>query len=182
MSETFDTAASPPSRLSVWLLAARPKTLSAAVVPVAVGTAVAHRSGGLALGPALAALGGAVAIQIGTNFANDYFDARQGADTAERLGPTRAVQAGLLTPRAMAVATVVAFGVAVLIGLYLVAIGGWPIVAIGLASVISGVAYTAGPYALAYVGLGDLFVLVFFGFVAVCGTSYVQLGRVPELA
>lgn len=165
-----------------WILAARPATLTAAFVPVAVGTACAHAAGGLSWGPALAALFGAFWIQIGTNFANDVFDAEKGADTEARLGPTRAVASGLITPRAMRVAIVVAFGLATLCGAYLVWVAGWPVIAIGVASVLSGVAYTGGPYPLGYHGLGDVFVMIFFGFVAVCGTAFVQLGAVPPVA
>jgi 1,4-dihydroxy-2-naphthoate octaprenyltransferase len=160
----------------------RLRSLPAAVVPVAVGTACAAASGGVALGPALAALGGALAIQIGTNFANDVFDAERGADGPDRIGPLRAVAAGLITAGAMKRAMIAAIGVATLLGVYLVAVAGWPVVAIGVASVVSGIAYTGGPWPLGYHGLGDLFVLVFFGFVAVCGTAFVQLGRVPDLA
>jgi 1,4-dihydroxy-2-naphthoate octaprenyltransferase len=171
-----------PDPLRTWISAARLRTLPAAVVPVVVGTACAAASGGVALGPALAALGGALAIQIGTNFANDVFDAERGADGPDRIGPLRAVAAGLITPGAMKRAMIAAFGVATLLGVYLVAVAGWPVVAIGVASVVSGIAYTGGPWPLGYHGLGDLFVLVFFGFVAVCGTAFVQLGRVPDLA
>jgi 1,4-dihydroxy-2-naphthoate octaprenyltransferase len=171
-----------PDPLRTWIAAARLRTLPAAVVPVVVGTACAAASGGVALGPALAALGGALAIQIGTNFANDVFDAERGADGPDRIGPLRAVAAGLITPGAMKRAMIAAFGVATLLGVYLVAVAGWPVVAIGVASVVSGIAYTGGPWPLGYHGLGDLFVLVFFGFVAVCGTAFVQLGRVPDLA
>ncbi len=171
-----------PDPLRTWIAAARLRTLPAAVVPVAVGTACAAASGGVALGPALAALGGALAIQIGTNFANDVFDAERGADGPDRIGPLRAVAAGLITAGAMKRAMIAAFGAATLLGVYLVAIAGWPVVAIGVASVLSGIAYTGGPWPLGYHGLGDLFVLVFFGFVAVCGTAFVQLGRVPDLA
>lgn len=159
---------------SPWLLAARPKTLPAAAAPVLVGIAVAWAEGVFVLLPALAALLGALLIQIGTNFANDYFDFVQGADTAERIGPTRAVAAGLLTPAAMKRGFIVAFALAFLVGIYLVVRGGWPIVAIGLASIASGIAYTAGRHSLAYLGLGDLFAFVFFGPVAVAGTHYVQ--------
>lgn len=165
-----------------WILAARPATLTAAVVPVAVGTACAHAIGALRIGPALAALFGAVWIQIGTNFANDVFDAEKGADTAERLGPTRAVAAGLVSAAEMRVAMIVAFALATLAGLYLAWEGGWPVVVIGVLSILSGIAYTGGPYPLGYHGLGDLFVLLFFGFVAVCGTTYVQAGEVPPIA
>src|SRR5215471_13855586 len=171
-----------PGALATWIGAARLRTLPAAVVPVAVGTACAAASGGVALGPALAALGGALAIQIGTNFANDVFDAERGADGPDRIGPLRAVAAGLITPGAMKRAMIAAFGVATLLGVYLVAVAGWPVVAIGVASVVSGIAYTGGPWPLGYHGLGDLFVLVFFGFVAVCGTAFVQLGSVPGIA
>jgi 1,4-dihydroxy-2-naphthoate octaprenyltransferase len=173
----------PPSgKLTLWLLAARPRTLTAALVPVAVGSACAHRVGGFALMPALAALFGAFLIQIGTNFANDVFDHEKGADTEARVGPTRAVAAGLVSGRAMRLAMVAAFGMATLAGAYLAWVGGWPIVAIGIASIVSGIAYTGGPFPLGYHGLGDLFVMVFFGFVAVAGTAYVEVGTVPEIA
>jgi 1,4-dihydroxy-2-naphthoate octaprenyltransferase len=165
-----------------WVLAARPRTLTASVVPVAVGTACAHAVGKLKWDAAFAALLGALAIQIGTNFANDVFDAEKGADAADRVGPLRAVQAGLLDGRAIRVGMAIAFGVAVLSGVYLTAVAGWPIVAIGIASILSGIAYTGGPYPLGYHGLGDVFVLLFFGPVAVCGTAFAQVGTVPELA
>ncbi len=170
------------STFKKWLLAARPATLTAAFVPVAVGTAVAEHEGGLRWAPALAALFGAFCIQVGTNFANDVFDHLKGADDEDRLGPLRVAQAGLITPRALFWGMAVTFGLATLAGLYLAWIGGWPIVAIGVASILSGIAYTGGPYPLGYNGLGDVFVMIFFGFVAVCGTAYVQLGTVPELA
>lgn len=170
------------STASIWIAAARLRTLPAAVVPVAVGTACAKASGGVALGPALAALGGSLAIQIGTNFANDVFDAEKGADTHERIGPLRAVSAGLISAAAMKRAMIAAFAVATLFGVYLLAVAGWPIAVIGLASIASGIAYTGGPWPLGYHGLGDVFVLAFFGFVAVCGTAFVQLGHVPALA
>lgn len=165
-----------------WLLASRPATLTAAVVPVAVGAAVAAAEGGFAWLPMLAALFGAIFIQIGTNFANDVFDYEKGADTEERLGPTRAVQAGLLSPAQMRLGMVVVFGLATACGLYLTWVAGWPIVVIGVASIISGILYTAGPYPLAYLGLGDVFVMLFFGFVAVMGTVFVQTGAWSELA
>jgi 1,4-dihydroxy-2-naphthoate octaprenyltransferase len=165
-----------------WVAAARPKTLTAAVAPVAIGTACAHAAGGIAWGPAVAALVAAGLIQIGTNFANDVFDAEKGADTAERKGPVRAVATGLISAAAMRAAMIVTFALAVAVGVYLVAVGGWPVVAIGVASVLAGVAYTGGPWPLGYHGLGDVFVMLFFGQVAVCGTAYVQLGRVPALA
>lgn len=164
----------PRPTLKTWLMAARPKTLTAALVPVMVGTALAY---GLGVGrwlPALAALVGAMFIQIGTNFTNDYYDFKKGADTAERLGPTRVTQSGLISPGTVLAGAMLCFGLAVLTGIYLVGVGGWPIVVIGLASVLSGYAYTGGPFPLGYNGLGDLFVFVFFGLVAVPGTFYVQ--------
>jgi 1,4-dihydroxy-2-naphthoate octaprenyltransferase len=165
-----------------WLLAARPATLTAAVVPVMVGTACAAAAGGARIGPALAALLGAVLIQVGTNFANDVFDFEKGADTDERLGPVRAVHAGLLGAAQVRRGMWVAFALATVCGGYLTAVAGLPVVAIGLASVASGIAYTGGPCPLGYHGLGDVFVMVFFGFVAVCGTTFVQVGSVPALA
>lgn len=167
---------------NAWFIAIRPKTLAAAVAPVAVGTAVAAHQGGAAVGPAAAALAGALLIQIGTNFANDYYDFVHGADTESRVGPTRAVAAGLITPAGMRAGTATAFLLAVAVGVYLTAVGGWPVVAIGLASIAAGVGYTAGGRrSLGYRGLGDLFVFVFFGPVAVAGTTYVQrLAWPPE--
>jgi 1,4-dihydroxy-2-naphthoate octaprenyltransferase len=165
-----------------WLLAARPKTLPAAVAPVLVGTGLAARDGAFAAGPAVAALGGALLIQIGTNYANDYFDFRKGADTRDRVGPTRAVEAGWLGPTAVRNAAILAFAAATLCGLYLTAVAGWPVVAIGVASVASGVLYTGGPLPLGYFALGDLFVFVFFGLVAVAGTYYVQALSVAPAA
>jgi len=174
-------AAIQPGSLRAWVLASRPATLTAALCPVLVGTAVAEVSGGMRVGPALAALFGAFMIQIATNFANDVFDHEKGADTHERLGPTRAVQAGLLTPRQVRAGLLVTVGLAALAGLYLTAVAGWPIMVIGVLSVLSGIAYTGGPYPLGYHGLGDVFVFVFFGLVAVCGTVFVQTGGVPAL-
>ena len=164
----------------VWLLAARPKTLGAAVAPVLVGTAMAIEAGALHLGAALCALLGAVFIQIGTNFSNDYLDFLKGADTDERKGPTRATQAGLVSARAMKRATAIAFGLAVVAGVYLIVRGGWPILVVGVVSIACGVLYTAGRFSLAYLGLADLFVLVFFGPVAVGGTYYVQALALPS--
>jgi len=168
--------------MGAWLLAARPQTLPVAVAPVAVGTAVASTLGPVRWGAVAAALIGALAIQIGTNFANDVFDHEKGADTAERLGPTRAVQSGLLSAPAVKIGMIVAFVAAFLAGVYLTTVAGAPIVVIGVASILSGIAYTGGPYPLGYHGLGDLFVLAFFGFVAVAGTSLVAAGSVPPLA
>ena len=163
-----------PSAFQIWFLAARPRTLWAGAAPVLMGIAWALADKVFQWGPALAAGAGAILIQIGTNFCNDYADFKKGADTAERVGPVRATQAGWVTPQAMLRATVLVFGLAALVGLYLVARGGWPMFWIALLSIASGIAYTAGPYALAYRGLGDIFVLIFFGPVAVAGTYYVQ--------
>jgi len=171
-----------PGSLRAWVLAARPKTLSAAVVPVLVGTACVAATGGVRWGPAVAAFTGALLLQIGANFANDVFDFEKGADTEERLGPTRAVQAGLLSARAMRVGMWAVFATALAVGLYLTSVAGPLILAIGVASIISAIAYTGGPYPLGYHGLGDVFVFLFFGLVAVCGTAFVQLGTVPTLA
>jgi 1,4-dihydroxy-2-naphthoate polyprenyltransferase len=162
-----------------WLLATRPKTLTAAAAPVLAGTAAAHAAGGVAPLPALAALLGAFLLQIGSNFANDVYDYEKGSDRADRLGPVRAVQAGLIRPAAMKRGMLVVFALALLVGVYLVGVAGWPIVVIGLASIASAVAYTGGPYPLGYNGLGDVFVFVFFGLVAVGGTAFVQVGSVP---
>ncbi|MBU8933622.1 MAG: 1,4-dihydroxy-2-naphthoate polyprenyltransferase [candidate division Zixibacteria bacterium] len=160
--------------MSTWIMASRPKTLPAAAAPVVIGTAMAVDVGGFHLISCLAALVGALLIQIGTNFANDYYDFKKGADEGERLGPTRATQAGLVNPEAMRRAMVIVFALAILVGVYLVWRGGWPIVVIGLSSVLFGILYTGGPYPLGYNGLGELFVLIYFGPVAVGGTYYVQ--------
>ena len=160
--------------LKAWILASRPRTLPAAWTPVVVATALAWRDTVVDWLPALAALVGATFIQIGTNFANDYYDFIKGADTAERVGPTRVTQSGLIAPSAVLRATAIAFALAFLVGIYLVAVGGWPIVWLGLASLLCGWAYTGGPYPLGYNGLGDVFVMLFFGFGAMCGTYWVQ--------
>ena len=164
-------------RWSIWLEAARPKTLPAAVIPVLVATALARAHGAASPAKAAVCLVFALLVQIGTNFANDYFDFRQGADTAERVGPRRAVAAGLVTPEAMLRATWVVLGLAFLVGLLLVVEGGWLLLPVGLVSIACAVAYTGGPYPLGYNGLGDLFVFIFFGLVAVCVTFFVQAGR-----
>lgn len=175
MQNTASTGERAGSRgLRLWLAAARPKTLWAAVSPVILGSAAAVSDGAFHAPAALAALLGAVLIQIGTNYSNDYHDFVKGADTGARKGPLRATQAGLVSPTAMRAAAAVTFAAAVVVGLYLIWRGGLPILIIGILSVVSGVWYTAGRYSLAYLGLADLFVLVFFGPVAVAGTYYVQ--------
>ena len=166
--------ANAPNKAGIWLMAARPKTLPAAAAPVIAGTAAAIGERRFDLGPALAALLGALLIQIGSNLANDLFDYKKGADTTGRLGPLRVTQAGLLAPGQVMRGMWLVFGLAALVGLYLIWVGGWPILIIGLLSIISAIAYTGGPFPLGYHGLGDLFVFVFFGLAAVCGTYYVQ--------
>ena len=168
--------------VQTWLLAMRPKTLPAAAAPVIVGTAVAFREGVFRPGPALAALVGALLIQIGANLANDVLDYKKGADTQARLGPLRVTQAGLLAPVQVLTGVWLTFGLAVLVGVYLVIVGGWPIILVGLFSIAAGLAYTGGPFPLGYLGLGDVFVFIFFGLAAVCGTYYVQAGTVSTVA
>lgn len=162
------------SRMDAWMMAIRPKTLPAGAVPVVVGTALAAADGKLRPVAAVVALLCALGIQVATNFINEIYDFRKGADTAERLGPTRTVAAGLITEKAMMVVSVMLLLVVFLLGLYLVYLAGWPILFIGLLSMFCAWAYTGGPYPIAYSGLGDLFVFVFFGLVAVGGTYYVQ--------
>ena len=168
--------------LRAWVQASRPKTLWAAVTPVVVGTACAVSISGFVPGPALAALGVAISIQIGTNLSNDVLDFDRGADTQRRVGPARAVQSGLLSRGQVWAGAWVAFGICMACGLYLAAVAGWPVLVVGAVSIVSGLLYTAGPWALAYTGLGDLFVVLFFGLVAVCGTVYVQALQVPVAA
>lgn len=171
------TIAVPPSNVSplrAWVLATRPRTLPAATAPVVVGSALAWRDGVFHPGLALAALAGALLLQIGSNFANDYFDFKKGADTEARLGPTRATASGLISERGMIAGMAVVFGLAVAVGLYLAAVGGWPIVAIGVAGIVCAILYTGGPFPLGYLGLGEVAVFLFFGLAAVTGTYYVQ--------
>ncbi|KAA3632267.1 MAG: 1,4-dihydroxy-2-naphthoate polyprenyltransferase [Calditrichaeota bacterium] len=162
------------SKLHIWLLASRPKTLPAAAAPVIIGTAFAWNAEAFHLLSFLGALLGALFIQIGTNLANDYFDYKKGSDREDRLGPTRVTQAGLVSPQSVKWAMIIAFSLAFLVGIYLVYRGGIPIVVIGLLSILFGVLYTGGRYPIGYIGLGDIFVLIFFGPVAVGGTYYVQ--------
>lgn len=171
-----------PGSLRAWVMACRPATLTAAAAPVLVGTAVAARVQPIAIAPFWATLAAASLLQIASNFANDVFDFEKGADTEDRLGPPRAVQARLVTAVSMKRALVAVLATALLLGVYLASVAGWVIVAIGIAAILAAVGYTGGPYPLGYHGLGDLFVLIFFGFVAVCGTCYVQLGFVPGSA
>lgn len=163
-----------PSRFQAWVMASRPRTLPAAAAPVFLATGLAYGESGLRFLPALAALAGALLIQVGTNLANDYYDHRRGGDTPDRIGPVRVTQAGIIPPETVKRATYLVLGLAMAVGFYLVWVGGLPILVIGLASLVCAIAYTGGPFPLAYHGLGDLFVFLFFGLVAVGGTYWVQ--------
>jgi 1,4-dihydroxy-2-naphthoate octaprenyltransferase len=168
--------------LRLWLMASRPRTLPAAVAPVLVGTAAAVvQTNDIRAGAFIAALLGSVFIQIGTNLANDYSDARRGADDVDRLGPVRVTAAGLVTPRRVLTATYLAFAVAVACGLYLVTVAGPVIIAVGIFSIAAGVLYTGGPRPYGYEGLGEPFVFLFFGLVAVNGSYYVQVEELDKL-
>lgn len=170
------------SQISPWWLAIRPRTLPAATAPVLVGSGVAFYQNHFELLPALAALLGALLLQIGANLANDVFDFKKGADTAKRMGPTRVTQAGLLTPRQVLTGMWITFALAALAGIYLIWVSGWLVAVIGLASILAAIAYTGGPYPLGYNGLGEIFVFIFFGPVAVLGTYFVQAQTVSSLA
>lgn len=163
-----------PSQVRAWLIAIRPQTLPAAAAPVLVGSGLAVTDGVFRPWPAMAALVGALLIQIGTNLANDYYDAVKGIDTADRDGFTRVTQSGLIEETRVKRAAYGTFALAILVGTYLVYVGGLPILVLGLLSVVAGLAYAGGPYPLGSYGLGDLFVFVFFGILAVSGTYYVQ--------
>lgn len=160
--------------IQAWVLASRPKTLFAAVAPVLLGSALAFSQSKGNLPAALAALFGAICIQIATNLANDYWDAKKGADTADRLGPVRVTASGLLKPRTVFLGMVFFFLLATAAGVFLTFRAGWPVVAIGVASILFGILYTAGPFSLAYLGLGEVFTFLFFGLVATAGTYFVQ--------
>jgi 1,4-dihydroxy-2-naphthoate polyprenyltransferase len=176
MAATRVTQGAPrPTSLQIWMMAARPKTLPAGIAPVLVGTALAgylHVFHPLRF---VAALLGSVLIQVGTNLSNDYSDARRGADTDDRLGPVRVTAGGLVPPKQVLIATYVTFGLAVLCGAYLVAVAGWQLLLIGIASILAGVLYTGGPRPYGYEGLGELFVFLFFGVAAVAGSYFVQM-------
>ncbi|WP_424004582.1 1,4-dihydroxy-2-naphthoate polyprenyltransferase [Haloarcula salina] len=170
----MSTATADVSKRKAWLMAARPQTLPAGAAPVIVGMGLAVHAGVFAPLPAVAALVGALLIQVGTNFANDYYDAVNGADTDEREGFTRVTAGGLIDASEVKRAMVLTYALAVVVGVYLVAVGGLPIVVVGLSGIAAGVLYTGGPFPYGYRGLGDLFVFVYFGLVAVTGTYYVQ--------
>ena len=164
------------------MLAIRPRTLPAAAAGVTMGSALAWRDGYFQLEAALACLFTALLLQIGSNLANDVFDFERGTDTPERLGPVRVTQAGLLTPSQVKYGMAVVFVLAALLGLYLASLGGWPIIIIGIAAILSAIAYTGGPFPLGYYGLGDLFVFIFFGLASVAGTYFVQASFVSSAA
>jgi 1,4-dihydroxy-2-naphthoate octaprenyltransferase len=165
------------SKIGLWLLAIRPKTLPAAVGPIAVGSAVAFADGQFRPLPAFFCLLGALLLQIGVNLANDYFDCKNNIDSKERLGPVRVTQSGLISPIAVKRGMMVCLFLAAMVFFYLALVGGWPIVLIGIASVLAALAYSGGPYPLASHGLGEIFVFIFFGLVAVGGTYLVQAGE-----
>ncbi len=162
------------SPFQVWLLAIRPKTLPAAAASAIVGSAVAYHQGVFTLLPALACVLAALLLQIGANLANDLSDFYRGADTRERLGPLRVTSAGLLTPAQVQAGLLVVLGLAAMLGVYLIWVAGWPVLLMGLASIVAALAYTGGPLPYGYYGLGDLMVFIFFGPVAVMGTTYIQ--------
>jgi 1,4-dihydroxy-2-naphthoate octaprenyltransferase len=170
-------AARPRATLRLWLVAARPRTLPAAVAPVLVGSALAAADDRFRVLVLILALVGSVFIQIGTNLVNDLSDARRGADTEDRLGPVRVTASGLMPPRQVLVGTYVAFGVAVAAGIGLTALAGWPILVIGAVSIAAGVLYTGGPRPYGYAGLGEVFVFGFFGLVAVAGSYFAHAER-----
>ncbi len=170
------------SRRRAWWLAIRPRTLPAAVGPVLAGLGVAIGEGVFLLLPALAALLVALLLQVASNLANDLFDFRSGADAADRVGPPRAAALGLLSQRELTAGIALVVGFAGLVGLYLVAVGGWPILLLGVLAIVSAVAYTGGPWPYGYRGLGEVFVFVFFGPVAVAGTTYLQTLTLEPLA
>ena len=162
------------STLRAWILATRPKTLPAALAPVAVGSAMAYAHQRFVLIATMAALAVAVLLQIAVNLANDYFDYVKGIDAEDRLGPVRVTQSGMIPAEQVKLAMIITLIAAALPGLYLITVGGWPVVCIGLACILAALAYSGGPLPLASHALGDLFVFIFFGIVAVCGTYYVQ--------
>jgi len=163
-------------QLGYWIHAARPKTLPAAAVPVMVGGALAMAVGGFSLLPWILCLVFALLVQVGTNYANDYYDYLKGADGKERIGPKRAVASGWIAPQVMHRGMVITFVIAFIVGCSLIHYGGWPLLIVGVLSILCGVAYTGGPYPLGYNGLGDVFVFIFFGWVATGFTFYVQTG------
>lgn len=171
------TATTGPSVMRIWLMAARPKTLPVGLAPVLVGTALADTAGVFHPLRFAAALLGALFIQVGANLSNDYSDARRGADAEDRLGPVRVTAGGLVPPRQVLIATYATFALAIVCGIYLIAVAGWQLLLVGAASIVAGVLYTGGPRPYGYEGLGELFVFLFFGIVAVAGSFFVQAER-----
>lgn len=182
MSVPLGTVAEHPSKLKIWFLAARPRTLPAAVAPIVVGTAVAVREDAFVWWVALLAMITALLLQIAANFANDAIDAKKGSDTADRTGPTRITAAGYVTYNQVMNATWITLVFAMCTGIPLLIRGGWPFVALGIASLICAVAYTGGPFPISYLGLGEIFVFLFFGLIAVTGTAYLQTGELTALS
>lgn len=164
----------PTSKFQIWLLAARPKTLPAAAASAILGSAIAFHDRSFSFFPALAALLISILMQVGANFANDLFDFQRGADTSHRVGPLRVTQAGLLSQKQMTQGIILVFGISILLGIYLTVVAGWIVIVIGLLAILAALAYTGGPFPFGYYSLGDLFVLIFFGYAAVCGTYFVQ--------
>lgn len=176
-------AAAPPAGFALWLTAARPRTLPLSVAPVLAALALAWREAAVFYpGAAVAALAGAMLIQIGTNYYNDAADGERGADGPDRLGPRRATASGWASAAAVKRAALAAFALAAVAGLYLAWVGGWPILLLGATSLAAGWAYTGGPRPIAYTALGEVFVLAFFGLAAVCGTYWLQAGTVSSAA
>ena len=171
-----------PTLFQAWWMAIRPRTLPASIAGVVMGISVTWLEGKFDLLPALAALFIGILLQIGSNLANDVYDFHRGADTPDRLGPTRVTTAGILTPRQVKTGMLVVFGTAALLGFYLFLHSGWWVLLIGISAILSAILYTGGPYPLGYHGLGDLFVFIFFGLAAVCGTYFAQVGRVSTIA
>lgn len=178
----ISSASNTITKFDSWILASRPKTLAAAVVPVLVGTAITIHDEKFKPLAALFALLCALLIQVGTNFVNDLFDFLRGTDKKDRIGPQRAAVSGILSTFEMKVGICISFGLSLILGLYLIYLGGWFILIIGLLSILAGIAYTAGPFPLAYNGLGDIAVFLFFGFVGTVGTYYVQANEISALA
>jgi len=175
-------ASAEPGRMAVWAMAIRPRTLPVSVAPVLVGTSIALADGVFRAGPALAALAGALLLQIASNLANDLFDHEKGADTEARIGPPRVMQLGLVSARSLRLAIAGVLAAAAAVGLYLASVAGWPVVVVGLLSIAGALAYTGGPWPLGYHGLGDAAVFVFFGLVAVNGSYFVQSGSLSLAA
>ena len=182
MSTPIGSVADRPSKLQIWYLAARPKTLPAAVAPIVVGSAVAAREGAFVWWVALLAVITALLLQIAANFANDAIDAKKGSDTEDRTGPTRITAAGYVTYNQVMNATWITLALAMCTGIPLLIRGGWPFVFLGIASLVCAVAYTGGPFPISYLGLGEIFVFLFFGLFAVTGTAYLQTGELTGLS